>query len=153
MTEMATRAISDYDLMVLVSFETKAEWEGDERYTYENWPPEFETAELNERAATYSGFMQILRENAAALTTWNDAHTEDCVDLINAHRDEERRRAEHACLWGVRRGDGAVFPQRTREMAEWFLRPSPREFSFTLLHREAAGGEFVDFASEPEVSR
>lgn len=148
-----TEAISDYDLMVLVSFETKAEWEGDEQYTYENWPPEFEAAELNERSATYGGFMEILRENEAALTAWNDAHTEDCVDLVNAHRDEERRRAEHACLWGVRRSDGAVFPQRTRAMAEWFLRPGPREFSFTLLRRDVPGGEFVDFAPEPEVSR
>ena len=148
MADDTTRTISDYDLMVLVSFETKAEWEGDEHYTYENWPPEFETADLNERAGTYGGFMEILRENADALTAWNDAHTEDACDLINAHRDEEKRRAEHAMLWAVRRGfDQAVFPQRTAAMALWFFRPDGI-YTWTLLRRDEPGGEWVETTPE-----
>jgi hypothetical protein len=139
-----TSTLTEFDLTELVSFEWKAEWEGSKRYAYENWDWSFESAELNERAKTYAGFRQILREHAAAIEAWGEAHREDGCDLINAHRHEQDRRRENACLWAVRRNDGQIFPEESRERAEYFLRPGRASdgLSFVLLARDEPGGEW-----------
>lgn len=143
---MADATLTDYDLMVLVAFETKAQSEGENEYTFENWTWKFETAALNERGASFAGFMELLRENRNTIDAWDAAHVEDACDLINAHHDEARRREDDACLWAGRRNDGQIFPVKTREQAEWYLKPGnmPADLTFTLQTREAPGGAWID---------
>lgn len=140
-----TTALSEFDLLELVSFAAKAEWEGSKRYTYENWTWTFEDPALNERAADFAGFMEIYRENRAALDAWEAAHHTDASDLINAHRDEQDRRRDDACLWAVKRNDGQIFPEPSREHAEYFLNSeyaASHGVTFTLLQRGEPGGEW-----------
>jgi hypothetical protein len=134
---------SAFDLMELASFEAKADWEGSKKYAYDEWTWTFEDAALNERAGTFAGFMEIFRENQDAVDAWNDSHEGDAASLINAHRDEKQKRRDDACLWAVRR-NGRIFPQPTRERAEYFLKPGNvlSGTSYAVLKRDEPGGEW-----------
>lgn len=149
-----TKQLSDFDLLELVSFGAKAEWEGSNHYTYENWTWKFESGALNERGGTFAGFMEIVDENAGAVEAWNEAHTEDGADLINAHRDEKQRRREDACLWAAKRNDGRLFSVKSRERAEYFLNSefaAAQGLSFTLLARDEPGGEWREVVAAPQA--
>jgi hypothetical protein len=148
---------SDYDWMELVAFDSKVGSEGF-TYAYENYPPAFESAELQQVADDMGAFRRFCLEHDDAVEAWWREHDEDGADLHNAHIDERNRRDEEACLWGVRRPDGHVFGARSQFSAQTsvdYMNASTDTYwtdqGFTepvrVMSREVPGGEWQEVAS------
>lgn len=91
-----TPALSESDLLELISLKWKVKHEGSLRYTLENWTWLFDDRELNEAAAAgRPGPINLAAlAHAGEIVEWERAHREDGADLINAHRDRQDARRE-----------------------------------------------------------
>lgn len=151
MTDMQNpTGLSDYDFLEFECFVSKVENEGFQ-YAWENYSPRFETAELNERASTWQGMRALYREYEPAVTAWyKTVGARRACDLHNAHVDEERKRRNDACLWGVRCEDGYVIHEHSREDRDQLVaqmlegQGNGWRTPVALLSRAVPGGEWTE---------
>ncbi|MGY0065164.1 hypothetical protein ACWY4P_53590 (plasmid) [Streptomyces sp. LZ34] len=149
-------ALSDYDWLEFVSLVWKVRNEGSYSYTVENWPPAFESTDMQAIAASRARMLAYYQENRGKVDAWWDVvGGERAVDLHNAHVDEARKREQDACLWGIRCTDGYVITCETQEYRDSFVgylvreyqeHPEGRRMPEALLHRDAPGGEWAEVA-------
>src|SRR5437016_624629 len=99
-----TETMSEYDLLELVAFDHKADYEGLD-YAAENYPPRFERDGLRP-TTSMDALAAPLREHRE----WLEAFwaREDACDVHNAHVDAARKRLEDSRLWGARSANGNV---------------------------------------------
>jgi hypothetical protein len=88
--------LSDYDFLELVAFDAKVDWEGFD-YAFEEYPPRFESRELQAVADDYSG-LKALR--AAHLEKIQSFWQEDgAMSRYDRHLDAaDKRRSRRKCL-------------------------------------------------------
>lgn len=113
MTVTIPTAFTEYDWLELIAFDSKVNSEG-YSYAAENYAPRFETPEMQAVAADGCQLKFLYDSQRPSIDAWRDAEP-NAVDLVNAHIDEERRRRQDACLWGIRCTDGYVIACDTRE--------------------------------------
>lgn len=140
---------TDFDFLEFEAFVSKVENEG---FTYaaENYPPRFESAELQDIAADLGRLRTLYVENEAKVDDWYTAvGGERACDLHNAHVDEERQRREDARLFGIRCTDGFVITSDTEENRDGtvaYLRENEGKgwrVPTALLRRDIPGGEWT----------
>ena len=142
-----TQALSEFDWMELIAFDSKANREGF-TYTYEEYGPRFESAELRTLAEDMGAFRRFYRSQSAAIESWWQAHREDGCDLHNAHCAEADRRRRDSYLWGARCENGNVLGRDTEARARWLIENQSWRCT-QLLRRDEPGGEWIlveDFA-------
>ncbi|MFH9812538.1 hypothetical protein ACH4NO_18320 [Streptomyces olivaceus] len=141
---------SDYDFLEFECFVSKVHIEG---FTYaaENYGPEFETPELQAIADDLGALRALYVENEPKVDAWYEqVGGERACDLHNAHIDEERRRREDACLFGIRCTDGHVLTYNTEgyrdRHSSYLLENAGKGWRVpdVLVRREVPGGEWVD---------
>ena len=154
-TETATihnpTSLSDYDWLEFVALVWKVRNEGSYRYAVENWPPQFESPQMQAIAADDGKLLDFYRDNLEKVHAWADTvGGERAVDLHNDHIDEARQRERDACLWGVRCTDGYVVHEPSEEERDAFVArlladtyPKKR-VPAVLLHRNVPGGEWTE---------
>jgi hypothetical protein len=143
--------LSDYDWLEFVALVWKVGHEGSYNYAVENWPPRFESPDMQAIAADSRSLRGFYGDNRAKVDAWWDAvGGERAVDLHNDHIDESRQREQDACLWGVRCTDGYIVHEPTEQERDDFVSrllaytyPN-RRVPAALLHREAPGGEWIE---------
>jgi len=143
--------LSDYDWLEFVALVWKVRHEGSYRYAVENWPPSFESADMQAVAGSPARMLAYYQENRAKVDAWWDTvGGERAVDLHNAHVDESRQREKDACLWGVRCTDGYVVHEPSEEERDAFVArlladtyPN-RRVPAVLLRRDVPGGEWTE---------
>ncbi|MCX4911872.1 hypothetical protein [Streptomyces sp. NBC_00878] len=143
--------LSDYDWLELVALVWKVRNEGSYSYAVENWPPEFESADMQAIAGVPARLRAIYGEHRPKVDSWWDAvGGERAVDLHNDHIDESRQRQKDACLWGVRCTDGYIVHEPTEQDRDEFVArlladtyPN-RRVPAVLLHRDTPGGEWTE---------
>ncbi len=142
-------ALSDYDWLEFVSFVWKVENEGYE-YAAEHYAPEFEDTGL---PVDGDDLRDLYHRYYDAVETWAETiGYGEAVDLHNDHVDETRRRADDACLWGVRCTDGFVNHQPSEESANRtvadLLANAGKGWRVpaALLQRTVPGGEWTETA-------
>ena len=150
--------LSDYDFLAFEGFVHKVQWEGSYSYAAENYAPRFESPEMQAIADDPDRLYAFYRENRGKVEAWYEVvGAQRACDLHNAHIDEERKRRNDACLWGVRCTDGHVIHERTREgrdnlaasLVEQRNNAADRFKSHirvpaALLHRDVPGGEWTE---------
>ena len=141
---------SDYDFLEFEAFVSKVENEGF-AYAAEEYAPHFESPELQALASDYGTLRTLYVENEAKVDAWWLAVGGGrACDLHNAHVDEERRRRDDACLFGIRCTDGYVITCDSlgfRESQTAYLLENEGKgwrVPATLLRRDTPGGEWTD---------
>lgn len=143
-------AWSDFDFLEFEAFVSKVENEG---FTYaaENYPPNFESPELQAIAADLGQLRTLYVENEDKVESWwLEVGPERACDLHNAHVDEERQRREDARLFGIRCTDGYVLTKDTEgsrdQTAAYLLANEGKGWRVpqTLLRRDVPGGDWTD---------
>lgn len=85
-------AFTEYDWFELVAFAGKVNREGFD-YAYENYPPRFETVEMQAVAADPDQMRAECNAQLAAIDEWWRVEGANGADLINAHTAEAEQRA------------------------------------------------------------
>jgi hypothetical protein len=141
---------SDFDFLEFEAFVSKVENEG---FTYaaEEYPPRFESPELQAMAADLSTLRTLYVENESKVDDWYaQIGGERACDLHNDHVDEARKRREDARLFGIRCTDGLVLTKDTEESrdstATYLLENEGKGWRVpqVLLRREVPGGEWTE---------
>lgn len=141
---------SDYDFLEFECFVSKVENEG---FTYaaENYGPEFEDPNLQTLADDLSTLRALYLKNESKVDAWYaQVGPERACDLHNDHVDEERRRREDACLFGIRCTDGYVITcdsEQFRDSQTAYLLENEGKgwrVPAVLLRRTVPGGEWTD---------
>ena len=142
---------SDYDFLEFEGFVHKVRWEGSYSYAAENYGPEFESPELRAIAEDPAKLRTLYRENRQKVEGWSKTvGPERACDLHNAHVDEERKRRQDACLFGIRCTDGYVLTYDTAEYrnrdSAYLLENKDKGWRVpeTLLRRDVPGGEWTE---------
>ncbi|MGV9268124.1 hypothetical protein ACWDRR_26065 [Kitasatospora sp. NPDC003701] len=139
-------ALSDFDFMELVAFDSKVDREGFS-YAYENYPPRFESPELQEVAKDLTSMRSFYGDHDHLVDQWWETVGGRGCDLHNAHIDEVQQHEDDLCLWGVLYEDGQSVLLTTEEQRENWLeymrRNNPGRPVAALLHRSEAGGEWT----------
>lgn len=144
---------SDFDFLEFEAFVSKVENEG---FTYaaEEYPPNFESPELQAIAADLGTLRTLYVENEAKVEAWwLKVGGERACDLHNAHVDEERKRREDARLFGIRCTDGFVLTEESEDArdrrAAYLLENQGKGWRVpaTLLTRQVPGGEWTEVRS------
>jgi len=150
--------LSDFDWLEFVALVWKVRNEGSYRYAVENWPPRFESPDMQAIAADFGHLTEFYDEHKAKVDAWLDqVGGQRAVDLHNDHIDEARQREKDACLWGVRCMDGYIVHKTSQEERDAFvarlkvdtgIRTATRKkrVPAVLLHRETPGGEWTETA-------
>jgi hypothetical protein len=143
-------ALSDYDWLEFEGFASKVDSEGF-TYAYENYGPDFEDPSMQALAEDMGKLRAYHRENAHLVDEWwAKVGGERGCDLHNAHVDENRKRRQDACLWGIRCTDGYIITEQSeqdRSRTVAYLQASPgkgRRQASALLHRTVAGGAWTE---------
>lgn len=143
--------LSDYDWLEFVALVWKVRNEGSYNYAVENWPPRFESPDMQAIADDSRTLRGFYSDNRAKVDAWWDTvGGERAVDLHNDHIDEGRQREKDACLWGVRCVDGYVVHKPTEQARDAFVarllgdKHPHRRVPAVLLHREVPGGEWTE---------
>ena len=91
---MTDSTYSEWDLLELISLQEKARWEGDLRYTIENWDWRFDDFALNLAAleGRHHPLAQALRDHRYAINDWWAEHGKAAADLLNEHRGRQEAR-------------------------------------------------------------
>lgn len=145
---------SDYDFLAFEGFVSKVEREG---FTYaaENYGPCFESPELQAIEGDLSALRELYIKYQPKVDAWYEAvGGERACALHNAHVDEERQRADDACLFAIRCEGGHVITCDSQEyrdrlwgdMKEQAGQPH-RYIPTALLVREVPGGEWTEVAT------
>jgi len=140
--------LSDYDFLEFECFASKVDSEGF-TYAYENYSPNFEAPEMQELADDMGKFRAYYLENSVLVEEWwATVGGKRACDLHNDHVDETRKRADDACLWGLRCTDGYVVHCGTEAYRDEFVTTAlgnPRYRQPTaLLHRTTPSGEWTE---------
>ncbi|MFF9175935.1 hypothetical protein [Streptomyces sp. NPDC014793] len=141
---------SDFDWLEFEGFVSKVENEGF-AYAAENYPPRFESSELQALTAEFGSLRRLYRENEAKVDAWySQVGPERACDIHNAHVDEARQRREDARLFGIRCTDDFVLTfdsesNRDRQAA-YLLENVGKGWRVpqTLLRRDVPGGAWTD---------
>lgn len=141
---------SDYDFLELEAFVSKVENEG---FTYaaEEYPPHFESPELQALADDLSALRTLYLENERKVDDWwATVGGERACELHNDHVDEAAQRREDARLFGIRCTDGFVLTcdsEESRDHHAGYLldnRDKGWRIPQTLLRRTVPGGDWTD---------
>jgi hypothetical protein len=141
---------SDFDFLEFEAFVSKVENEG---FTYaaEEYPPHFESPELQTIASDLGALRTLYVENEAKVDDWyTQIGGERACDLHNDHVDEARQRREDARLFGIRCTDDFVLTYDTEEFrdsqAAYLLDNKDKGWRVpqTLLRRDVPGGEWTE---------
>lgn len=143
---------SDHDFLAFEGFVSKVHWEHSYSYAVENYPPEFESPELQALADDPAKLRTLYLENRQKVEDWYDqVGGQRACDLHNDHVDEERRRRRDACLFGIRCTDGFVITAETQEgrdrtAADLLAHKDQQGWRAptALLAREVPGGEWTE---------
>ncbi|MFH8813068.1 hypothetical protein ACH4GZ_38715 [Streptomyces hygroscopicus] len=143
--------LSDYDWLEFVALVWKVRNEGSYGYAVENWPPAFESSDMQAIAASQARMLAYYQLNRGKVDAWWDVVGGDrAVELHNAHIRESQQREQDACLWGIRCTDGHVITCETQERRDHWaaeLRDDHREgrrMPEALLSRTVPGGEWTE---------
>src|SRR2546422_2277159 len=113
--------LSDYDWLEFVALVWKVRHEGSYNYAVENWPPAFESPDMQAIASDSRSLRGFYGDNRAKVEAWAETvGGELAVDLHNDHIDEARQRERDACLWGVRCTDGYVVHEESEQERDDF---------------------------------
>jgi hypothetical protein len=141
---------SNFDFLEFEAFVSKVENEG---FTYaaEEYPPRFESPELQAIAADLGALRTLYVENEDKVESWwLLVGSERACDLHNAHVDEGRKRREDARLYGIRCTDGHVITYDTAEGRDSYSaymldnQGEGRRAPAALLVRDVPGGEWTE---------
>lgn len=144
--------LSQYDFMEMVAFQHKVEWERSFPYAWSNYGPKFENPDLAEYETVRWKFSRLYSHYKPKVLAWrNEVGGQEACDLHNAHIDEQRKRQEDACLFGIRCTDGYVITcdtEHSRDEDAAFMvahqgGPASYRMPSALLAREVPGGEWT----------
>jgi hypothetical protein len=141
---------SDYDFLEFEGFVSKVDHESF-LYAADNYGPEFEDPKLQAVANSLDTLRAFYQEHRPKVNAWYDiVGMEQACDLHNAHVDEERKRKDDACLFGIRCTDGFVITcdsKQDRDGTVQYLQENKgrgwREPA-ALLSRSVVGGEWTE---------
>jgi len=137
-------AMADFDFMELLDFVCRVQNEHSATYAFANWTWTFDAPELNERASSLPGMLDLEREQHASIERFWRSHPGELAHAeISTHTDEIRHRKDHAALWAARRQfDDYFYTVETPDRAEQ-LRTSTG-YVFTVYARSEPGGAWTE---------
>lgn len=144
---------SDYDFLEFEGFVSKVHIEGF-LYAADNYGPEFEDPQLQAVTESLDTLRAFYQEHRRKVDAWYEqVGPERACDLHNDHVDEERRRENDACLYGIRCTDDYVITCDSEEYRDWqaaYLlenKGNGWRVPATLLARDVPGGEWTEVRS------